>query len=83
MQRGNAQYFQKVLLEESSRISPHLTAEKTRNFPAFFKIMLIIVRYTVAQLGEECITSRRSQFRFPMGSLRFFIDIILPAALWS
>ena len=25
----------------------------------------------------------RSRVRFPMGSLEFFIDIILPAALWS
>jgi hypothetical protein len=33
-------------------------------------------RGTALQVG-------RSRVRFPMGSLEFFIDIILPAALWS
>ena len=31
---------------------------------------------------RHCATSRRSRVRSPMVSLEFFIDIILPAALW-
>jgi hypothetical protein len=30
----------------------------------------------------EVVTAVRSQVRFPMVSLKFFIDTILPAALW-
>jgi hypothetical protein len=34
--------------------------------------------------GKEApeLTAARSQLRFPMVSLQFFIDIILPAAIW-
>jgi hypothetical protein len=36
----------------------------------------------VAQLLRHCATSRKEVFRFPMVSLEFFIDVILPAGLW-
>jgi hypothetical protein len=32
---------------------------------------------------RHCRTSRKSRVRFPIMSLEFFIEIILPAALWS
>jgi hypothetical protein len=38
-------------------------------------------RYVVAQL-VEAMQAGRSLVRFPMVSLKFFIDIFLPAALW-
>ena len=40
---------------------------------------------TVVQLIKMFIhsaTTRRAQVRFPMVSLEFFIDIILPATIW-
>jgi hypothetical protein len=40
--------------------------------------------YAMAQLDEALRYKRgRSRVRFPMMLLEFFIDIILPAALWS
>jgi hypothetical protein len=40
-------------------------------------------RGVVQQLVEAlCYRQTRSRFRFPMMSLKFFIDIILPVALW-
>jgi hypothetical protein len=33
--------------------------------------------------SRSVLKTGRSRVRFPMGSLAFFIDIILPAALWS
>jgi hypothetical protein len=40
--------------------------------------------HAVAHLVEAPrLQARRSRVRFPMLSLEFFIDIILPAALWS
>jgi hypothetical protein len=36
----------------------------------------------VSQLNEALRYKRKSRVRFPMVSLEFFIDIILPAALW-
>ena len=38
--------------------------------------------YAVAQLVEALRQVGRSRVRFPMVSLEFFIDIILPVALW-
>ena len=38
--------------------------------------------HAVAQLVEAPLQVGRSRVRFPMVSLEFFIDIILPAALW-
>jgi hypothetical protein len=37
----------------------------------------------LAQLVEALPYNPESRVRFPMVSLEFFIDIILPAALWS
>jgi hypothetical protein len=38
--------------------------------------------HALAQLFEALLRPGRSRVRFPMVSLEFFIDIILPAALW-
>jgi len=38
-------------------------------------------KHAVAQL-VEALRYKRSRVRFPMVSLEFFFDIILPAALW-
>ena len=40
--------------------------------------------YAVAQLvgWNTVLKAGRSRVRFPMVSLEFFIDVILPAALW-
>jgi len=43
----------------------------------WFSFYFILFATTFFGLGV-----RRSRFRFPMVSLEFFIDIILPAALW-
>jgi len=32
---------------------------------------------------ETALQAGSSRIRFPIGSVRFFIDLILPAALWS
>ena len=37
---------------------------------------------TGARSGAVALPAGRSRVRFPMGSLRFFIDLILPTALW-
>jgi hypothetical protein len=43
-----------------------------------------IVGHAVAQLVEALrYEPERSRVRFPMVSLEFFIDTILPSALWS
>jgi hypothetical protein len=36
----------------------------------------------VVQLVESVLRAGRSRVRFPMGSLRFVINVILQAALW-
>ena len=47
------------------------------------QIIYIKWRYTAAQLVEAlCYKPEWSRVPFPMVSLEFFIDIILPAALW-
>ena len=38
--------------------------------------------YAVAVGWGTALQVRRSRVRFPLVSLEFFIDIILPAALW-
>jgi hypothetical protein len=38
--------------------------------------------HAVAQLDKAQLQTRRLWNQFPMVSLEFFIDIILPAALW-
>jgi len=48
----------------------------------YYSLFLFLIKY-LTPLLRHCATSReRSRFRFPMVSLEFFIDIILPAALW-
>ena len=47
--------------------------------PILFLVLFYIVRHAVAQLVEA---PRYRGVRFPMVSLEFFVDIILPAALW-
>ena len=42
----------------------------------FRAIVRLLMIHTALQAG-------RLRVRFPMGSLRFFIDLILPDALWS
>ena len=45
-------------------------------------VVVVVVGYVVAQLVEVlCFQAGRWRVRFPMISLEFFIDIILPAAL--
>ena len=39
-------------------------------------------RRGIVDLGNT-LQTERSQNRFPMGLLEFFIDLILPAVLWS
>ena len=48
----------------------------------YLSLLLLEVRYAVAQL-RHCATIRKVAVRFPMESLRYFIDLILPAAQWS
>jgi len=52
-------------------------------FPHKIWYPLVSVGHAVAQLVEalRCKSEGRG-LRFPMVSLEFFIDIILPAALW-
>jgi hypothetical protein len=38
--------------------------------------------HVVAQWLRHCAANRKVADRFPMVSLEFFIDIILPVALW-
>jgi hypothetical protein len=44
----------------------------------------ILLRYVIwkVHLVNTALQAGRSRFRFPMMSLEFFIEIILPAALW-
>ena len=75
-----------TVLEEISTTSVQYT-----NGDAFF-IILIFVWVQSFDIGVEHILcletvnyryiTRMSRFRFPMVSLEFFIDIILPGALW-
>ena len=46
----------------------------------YFLSVSFLLGHAVAQLVEA---SRYKQVRFPMVSLEFFIDIILPVAQWS
>jgi hypothetical protein len=49
-----------------------------------FDYVIDYILYSVALLVEAlpALQTPRSRARFPMVSLEFFIDIILPAALW-
>jgi len=48
-----------------------------------YRLYLYLVGYAVAQLVEALrYEPGRSRVRFPMMSLEFFIDIILPAVIW-
>jgi len=45
--------------------------------------MLDLMSFTTAIIYPlTALQAGRSRFQFPMVSLEFFIDIILPAALW-
>jgi len=50
------------------------------------QIIIILYKYLFSRGGtvgwSTALQARTSRFRFPMVSLEFFIDIILPAALW-
>ena len=56
--------------------APHLSLDHVRVIVTFFT-------YIWGSWLRHCATSRKSLVRFPMVSLEFFIDIILPAALWT
>jgi len=52
-------------------------------FLMFYKVANLLLGHAVAQLVKDLpYKAKRSRVRFPMVSLEFFIDIILPAALW-
>jgi hypothetical protein len=50
--------------------------------------MLNLIVHKVIRLRGDAVGSgtalqaRKSRVRFPMGSLRFFIDLIFPVTLW-
>jgi hypothetical protein len=48
----------------------------------FWKIFLLIGVRGGAVGWSTALQDGRLRFRFPMGSLEFLIDLILPAALW-
>jgi len=57
-----------------------LIAWHSRNIVKCRKVF--VVRRCLWRKINECLMWRRSRVRFPMVSLEFFIDVILPAALW-
>jgi len=54
-------------------------ATLTQNTQIYVQYNVLLPKYMVATVVIEV---GRSRVRFPMVSLEFFIDIILPAALW-
>ena len=49
----------------------------------FLTVIIIIIIIIIGAVGwGTALQVGRSRVRFPMVSLEFFIDIILPAALW-
>jgi hypothetical protein len=63
-------------------ISLNLAALKLANYDSVgFGTLTVRGRRGRSWLRHRC-KAERLQVRFPMGSLGFFIDVILPAALW-
>jgi hypothetical protein len=48
----------------------------------YLTLSLLLVARSSAVGGGTALQVGRSRFRFPMVSLEFYIDIILPASLW-
>jgi hypothetical protein len=66
-----------LLVHLKTIIQPTLSQYNATNFPSY----LLLTRGGVVIWGTA-LQSGRSWLWFPMVSLEFFIDIILPAALW-
>ena len=47
-----------------------------------FRIILKISATSLQEIRGTALQARRLRVRFPILSLKFFIDIILPATLW-
>jgi hypothetical protein len=45
-------------------------------------VVVVVVVVVVEESGGTALQTGRSRDQFPIASLEFFIDIILPAALW-
>jgi hypothetical protein len=76
-----------LTIQIASRIRPNIVASLMIEFPSTCLKLTPSLRFclyrghAVAQLVEALLQAGRSQVRFPMVSLEFFIDIILPTAL--
>jgi len=52
------------------------------NFRGLLAVFISYVARDAALVSGTGLQAGRSRVRFPMASLEFFIDIILPAARW-
>jgi hypothetical protein len=69
--------FSKRPLMRVSALQGHYTHTRV-----YIYVYTYISGHVVAQWLRHSATNPRLRDRFPMVSLEFFIDIILPAALW-
>jgi hypothetical protein len=52
------------------------------NFAYFRSYKAITIPFSVLYFGGTALQTGRSRVQFPIGSIQFFVDFILPAPLW-
>ena len=64
------------------QITPFCLSETAHSLGLYLQVYYLVSGTAVAQWLRYCATNRKVADSIPDGTLEFFIDIILPIALW-